>query len=63
MVFVNFLKQVLHHLNSCVGKFFNTLTNVSQAWVKYVKREKDQRVLPKIKRNFSDLVDGDFLDV
>lgn len=63
MVFVNFLKQVLHHLNSCVGKYFNTLTNVSQAWVKYVKREKDQRVLPKIKRNFSDLVDGGFLDV
>lgn len=63
MVFVNLLKQVLHHLNSCVGKYFNTLTNVSQAWVKYVKREKDQRVLPKIKRNFSDLVDGDFLDV
>ena len=39
MVFVNFLKQVLHHLNSCVGKNCNTLTNASQAWVKYVKKK------------------------
>ena len=63
MVFVNFLKQVLQHLNSCVGKNCNTLTNLSQAWVKYVKKKKDQRVLPKTKQNFSDLVDGDFLNV